>query len=107
MSAPRILPQMTITTAGTREPLMATAQNGVTPQSPADRYRVVRVEVDQSAGSGKVYVGDLNVSSTRYFACLSLTTQIAVEFAGEGIDPSRIFVDTDTNGTKVQVGLVA
>jgi hypothetical protein len=82
------------------------SDSGTAFTSPIERFRIVRIEVDQSAGAGKIFVGDLNVSSTQYVACLTLTGQIAFEFTGEDIDPSTMFVDTSVNGTKWQTGLV-
>lgn len=73
--------------------------------TPRDQFQAVRIEVDKTAASGKIFVGDLNVSSTQYAAALSLTTQIAYVQSGNKVDAHRIFVDTDTNGTKVQVSV--
>lgn len=83
----------------------STSDAGVFSTLAGARYRAVRIETDQSAGTGKLFVGDLNVSSTRYSACLSLAGQIAFVNSGEAIDPSRIMIDTDTNGTKFQTSL--
>jgi hypothetical protein len=83
----------------------STGDAGKVVPSPGERYRAIRIEVDQSAAAGKLFVGDLNVSSTQYAACLSLTGQIAFVNSGEAIDPTRIFIDTDTSGTKFQTSL--
>ena len=80
----------------------STSDAGSVFPNPVERFRAVRIEIDQSAGAGKLYVGDLNVSSTQYSACLSLTGQIAFVDSGEAIDASRIFIDTGTSGTKFQ-----
>ena len=69
------------------------------------QYRSVRLETDQAAGAGKIYVGDLNVSSTQYAETLSLTGQIAVTISSGTIAADRIFCDTSATGTKVQVSL--
>lgn len=78
--------------------------------SPVERYRALRIEVDQSAGSAIVYVGDqfLNIGSSpkRYSAALSLTGQIAFEISGEGIDPCLTWVDASANSTYAQVSLI-
>lgn len=72
----------------------------------SQRYRVVRFEIDQSAAGAKIFIGDFNVSSTQYVACISLSGQLAYEFSGEAIDPSRIFLDTSASGTKAQLSTV-
>ena|ERR1700751_2001855 len=82
------------------------ADTGSAIVSPPNRYRVVRIEIDQSAGTNKLYVGDFNVSSTQYAATLTLAGQIAFELAGEGIDPTLIFVDASASSTKYQMSLV-
>lgn len=84
----------------------STADTGSTAAQPVQQYRSVRLEVDQAAGAGKVYVGDLNVSSTRYAETLSLTGQIAVTMQSGTIPADRIMLDTSATGTKVQVSLM-
>jgi hypothetical protein len=84
----------------------STNDAGNTAVAPAQQYRSVRLEVDQSAGAGKIFVGDLSVSSTQYAECLTLTGQIAVTIASGAIPVDRIFCDTSANGTKVQVSLM-
>jgi hypothetical protein len=83
----------------------STADAGNTAVSPVQQYRSVRLEVDQAAGAAKVFVGDLNVSSTRYAECLTLTGQIAVTIQSGTIPAERIMLDTSATGTKVQVSL--
>lgn len=73
--------------------------------TPRDQFQAVRIEVDKGAGAGVIYVGDLNVTSSQYAAKLSLTGQIAYVQSGNKVDAHRIFIDTDTNGTKVQVSV--
>lgn len=70
----------------------STNDAGNTAPSPVQRYRSVRIECAQGLGTDLVYVGDLNVSSTRYIAALSLAGQLAVEVTGDNIDASRIFI---------------
>ena len=82
-----------------------TADAGSIFPTPRDQFQAVRIEVDKGAAAGKIFVGDLNVSATQYAAALSLTTQIAYVQSGNKVDAHRIFVDTDTNGTKVQVSV--
>lgn len=84
----------------------STADTGNTAIAPVEQYRSVRIEVDSAAAAGKVYIGDLTVASTRYAELLSLTGQIAVTIASGSIPVDRIFADTDTNGTKIQVSLM-
>ena len=73
--------------------------------TPRDQFQAVRIEVDKGAGAGTIYVGDLNVSANQYAAHLSLNGQIAYVQSGNKVDAHRIFLDTDTNGTKVQVSV--
>ena len=92
--------------AFTHANVASTADAGKTAPSPVERFRAVRIEIDQAATTNGLFVGDLNVSSTRYMAHLLLTGQIAVEISGDNIDASRIFVDTSVTGTKAQITLV-
>lgn len=89
----------------THADVTSTSDAGKTAAQPAQQYRSVRIEVDQAAGAAKIYVGDLNVSSTRYAECLTLTGQIAVTLQSGTIPADRIMLDTDTSGKKVQVSL--
>jgi hypothetical protein len=86
----------------------STVDTGNTAASPFQHYRMVRLECGQGLGSDLIYVGDLNVSSTRYFACLSLTGQFATEIASENIPADRIFILTNGSGSgdTVQVSLI-
>lgn len=84
----------------------STADTGNTAPSPFQHYRVIRLECSQSLGTDFVYVGDLNVSATRYVAALSLTGQLSFEIASENIPPEDIFIDGTTNGDSVQVSLI-
>ena len=76
---------------------------GNTAPSPFQHYRVIRLECSQSLGSDLIYVGDLNVSSSQYMACLSLTGQLAIEIASENIPPEGIFIDTNGSSETDQV----
>ena len=73
--------------------------------TPRDQFQAVRVEIDKGAGSATIFVGDLNVSSSQYAAHLSLTGQIAYVQSGNKVDAHRIYIDADTNSTKVQVSV--
>jgi hypothetical protein len=84
----------------------STSDAGNTAACPFQHYRAVRLECSQNLGSDFIYVGDLNVSSTRYVAALSLTGQLSVEIAGDNIPADRIFIDGTTNGDSVQVSLI-
>jgi hypothetical protein len=83
-----------------------TSDTGNTAAEPVQHYRAVRLECSQSNGTDIVYVGDLNVSSSRYVAALSLTGQLSIEVAGDNIPVSRIFIDGTANGDSVQVSLI-
>ena len=76
--------------------------------SPFQHYRAVRLECGQGLSSDVIYVGDLNVSSSRYMALLSLAGQLAIEIASENIPPEGIMIDTSGSGSgdTVQVSLV-
>jgi hypothetical protein len=84
----------------------STNDAGKTAIAPAQQYRSVRLEVDSAAAAGIVYVGDLNVASTRYAAALSLSTQIAYVAQSGAIPADRLMLDTSATGTKVQVSLM-
>lgn len=85
----------------------STADAGNTAPSPVGRYRVVRLEVTQTTPSTDfIYVGDLNVSSTRYVAALSLTSQIVIEIASDNIPAERIFITGTGPTDSVQVSLI-
>lgn len=70
----------------------STNDAGNTAPIPVQRYRAVRIECAQTLGTDLVYVGDLNASSTRYVAALSLTGQLAIEITGDNIPADRIFI---------------
>jgi len=84
------------------------ADAGNTAACPFEHYRVVRIEVDQANGTDFVYVGDLNVSSSRYVAALSLAGQIAIEIASENIPADRIWmIATNSSATdSVHISLI-
>ena len=86
----------------------STADVGNTAACPFQHYRAVRLECSQLLGIDLIYVGDLNVSATRYFACLSLAAQLAIEIASENIPPDRVFIDTNgsSDNDNVQVSLI-
>jgi hypothetical protein len=84
----------------------STADTGNTAASPFQHYRAVRLECSQTNGTDFVYVGDLNVSATRYVAALSLTGQLSIEIASENIPADRIFIDGTSSSDSVQVSLI-
>jgi hypothetical protein len=84
----------------------STADAGNTAASPFQHYRVVRLECSQNLGTDIVYVGDLNVSSTRYFAALSLTGQFSIEVASENIPADAIWITGTGPTDSVQVSLI-
>ena len=82
------------------------SDTGLTATSPFQHYRAVRLEI--GAGNGAtdlVYVGDLNVSSTRYVTALSASNP-SIEIASENIPPEAIFIDGTTDTDTVQVSLI-
>ncbi len=85
-----------------------TADAGNTAASPFQHYRAVRIECSQTLGADFIYVGDLNVSPTQYFAALSLTGEIAIEVASDNIPADRIFITTGgvSAGDTVQPSLI-
>ena len=84
----------------------STADAGNTAPSPVERFRVVRLECSPTLGTDIIYVGDLNVSSIRYWAALSLTTQFAVEIASDNIPAERIFITGTGPTDSVQVSTI-
>ena len=80
------------THANVGSPSSPTSDTGHTAACPFQHYRVVRIECDQANGTDIVYVGDLNVSTTRYVAALSLAGQLAIEIASENIPADRIWM---------------
>ena len=90
------------THANEGSPSSPIADTGHTAACPFQHYRVVRIECDQANGTDIVYVGDLNVSTTRYVAALSLAGQLAIEIASENIPADRIWmVATNSSATDV------
>ena len=93
----------------THADVAATGDAGNAAPSPAQHYRAIRLECSQSLGTDLIYVGDLNVSSTQYMACLSLAGQLSIEVASENIPPEGIFIATNGSSTAndaVQVTLI-
>lgn len=84
----------------------STADAGKAAASPFQHYRAVRIEAGQGNGTDLVYVGDLNVSSSRYVAALSLAGQLAVEIASENIPPEGIFVDGTSSSDTAQISVI-
>ena len=83
----------------------STADAGNTAAALWSHYRVVRLEC--SAGNtGIIYVGDLNVSATRYFAALSLTGQFSIEVASENIPGDRLWITGTVAADSVQVSTI-
>jgi hypothetical protein len=87
--------------------IAAASDTGLVAPSPFQHYRALRLECSQSMGTSDfIYVGDLNVSSTRYVAALSLAGQLSVEIAGENIPVDRVFIDGTTSADSCQVSLI-
>jgi hypothetical protein len=98
--------------ATTHANVTSTADAGNTAPDPAQKFRGVRIEPDKGNAASYIYVGDGNVSVTRY------TTQLlwvsgaqnniwfgGPENAAQNVDASRIFIDTSSTGSKAQVTL--
>lgn len=87
----------------------STSDSGKTAPSPFQHYRAVRLEVGSAVGTDIIYVGDLNVSSSRYMAALTASGQPTIEIASDNIPAEGIFIDTNgatpSNDT-VQVTLI-
>lgn len=84
----------------------STSDTGSTAVAPSEHYRAVRIEVGQGNGTDLVYVGDLNVSSSRYMAALSLAGQSSIVIAGDNIPADRIFIDATSSSDTVQASLI-
>ena len=86
----------------------STADTGNAAPAPAEHYRAIRLECSQALSTDLIYVGDSNVSSTQYMACLSLAGQLSIEIASDNIPPEGIWIDTNGAGTidKVMVTLI-
>jgi len=92
--------------AFTHANVSSTNDAGNTAAAPVEQYRAVRLEAGQGNGTDLVYVGDLNVSSSRYAEALSLTGQIATVITSDNIRADRIFVDGTESTDTVQVSLI-
>lgn len=90
----------------------STNDAGSTAPIPVERVRKVRIEISAAGtpATDKVYVGDGNVSSSRYYAALILSSTTtwpnAIEISGDNIPPDRIFIDGTANTDVVQVSLI-
>ena len=84
----------------------STSDTGDTAPSPFQHYRAVRLEIGAANGmTDLVYVGDLNVSSSRYVTALGASNP-SVEIASENIPPEGIFIDGTADTDTVQVSLI-
>lgn len=74
--------------------------------------RWVAIEIDQAASTGIAYIGDLNTSSTQYYAALTLPTsnqpwsQVHVEIGRDKFDPMTLMATTGATAAKIQVSLI-
>jgi hypothetical protein len=83
------------------------ADTGNTAAAPSEHYRAIHIEADASNSTNLVYVGDLNVSATRYLTVLSLAGKIDITIAGDNIPADRIFIfGSSATNCKVQVTLI-
>ena len=96
----------------THADVSSTSDAGNTAISPTERFRGVRLEADKGNGTNAIYVGDGSVSASRYTTQLMYNSWSMYiwyggdDVAAQDLDVSRIWVDTDSTGTKVQVSLV-
>jgi len=81
----------------------STSDAGKTAPAPFQHYRAIRLECSQSLSTDLIYVGDGNVSSTQYMACLSLAGQLSIELASENISPEGVWIDTSGTASTDQV----
>jgi len=81
----------------------STSDTGKTAPAPFQHYRAIRLECSQSLSTDLIYVGDSNVKSTQYMACLSLAGQLSIEIASENIPPEGIWIDTNGSASTDQV----
>lgn len=82
-----------------------TADAGNTAPIPFQAYRVVRLEC-AAGNTGIIYVGDFQVSSTRYFAALALTGQFSIEVASENIRADRLWITGSVAADAVAVSTI-
>ncbi len=86
---------VTVTTAATRVQIATKAAGNRV----AD-VQAIRLEGDDG-NAGVIFVGDLNVSATRYATSLAAGDSFTIE--GSAVDITTIFVDTDVSGSIVQI----
>src|ERR1700676_2407580 len=70
----------------------STADAGKTAAIPVQRYRTIRLEASLTNGTDIVYVGDLNVSPTRYMAALTLAGQSSIMISFDNAPADRVFI---------------
>ncbi len=85
---------ITVATAGTRQQVATTYESTI---------QAVRFEGDDG-NAGAIFIGDLNVSETQYTAKLAAGDSFTLE--GSAVNLTTLFVDTDTNGSIVQVSTI-
>ena len=83
-----------------------TADTGNTAPTPKQSYRAIRIECSQTIGTDFIYVGDLNVSSTRYITALSLTGQVAIEISSDNLRADRVMLASTSTSDTAQVSLI-
>ena len=77
----------------------STNDAGNTAACPVEHYRVAHIECGPNLGTDAIYVGDLNVSSTRYLTKLSLAGLVSIDIASDNLPADRIFIDTNGTGS--------
>lgn len=83
-----------------------TSDTGNTAPTPKQSYRAIRIECSQTIGTDFIYVGDLNVSSTRYITALSLAGQVAVEISSDNLRADRVMLASTATSDTAQVSLI-
>lgn len=94
MHALKTLPAVTVATAGTRVQVSATNPK---------LARAVRIEAD-GGNTGVIYVGDANVSSSRYAAKLSAGDSFVLDSGTYNL--ALLWLDASSNAQKAQVSYV-
>lgn len=93
------LASINLTAAGTAQQLTSTLT----------KAEVVNITA-KVGNTGNIYIGDSNVSSTRYFAYLDAGESVSIEAQAAGysgtFDLSEIYIDGDTTNDDVLVGYI-
>ncbi len=97
----KTLAEVNLTAAGTAQQITATVTE----------VEAVVINAGNS-NSGVIFVGDSNVSSTRYAARLAAGERVSIDAGGVGggnsdfLDMSEIYIDGDTTNDDVYIGYI-